>query len=86
MKRHKRPRTGRATIDRFEDDIAVLLVEGRELHCARAELPDDAREGDVVDLEAGVVDHEATEQLRSEVRDARERARGRKPSSGSFDL
>ena len=86
MTRPKAGRARRATIDRFEHDVAVLQVEGREVRCARADLPPEAREGDGVDLKRGVVDDEATERLRDEVREARARAQGRKPPTGGFDL
>lgn len=77
----------RATIDRFEDEVAVLVVDGREVTRPRATLPKDAREGDVINLETLTVDTEATETLRREVREARERAmQGKPPSSGDFDL
>jgi Protein of unknown function (DUF3006) len=77
-----------ASIDRLEGEVAVLLVDGEERHVPRAQLPEDAREGDVVDLATLSVDAEATEALRAEVRAARERARKGKPPppSGSFDL
>lgn len=78
----------RATIDRFEDDVAVLVVDGREVTRPRATLPKDAREGDVLHLETLTVDPEATEKLRREVQEARERAMRNKPPppSGDFDL
>lgn len=78
----------RATIDRFEDEVAVLVVDGREVTRPRATLPKDAREGDVINLETLTVDTEATETLRREVREARERAMKGKPPppSGDFDL
>ncbi|NOJ79895.1 DUF3006 domain-containing protein [Myxococcus xanthus] len=78
----------RATLDRIEDDIAVLVVEGRELTRPLSELPAGIREGDVLDLDTLEVDPEATEALREEVRRAREKAtRGKKPPpAGSFDL
>ncbi|MBF5044301.1 DUF3006 domain-containing protein [Aggregicoccus sp. 17bor-14] len=83
-----------ASIDRLEGDVAVLLVHGEEggpdeeRHVPRAQLPEGAREGDVVDLETLRVDAEATEALREEVREARARAQKGKPPppSGSFDL
>ena len=77
-----------ASIDRLEGEVAVLLVDGEERHVPRAQLPEDAREGDVVDLATLQVDAEATEALREEVRSARARAQKGKPPppSGSFDL
>jgi hypothetical protein len=81
-----RPRT-LASVDRFEDELAVLIVDGREVTRRREELPPGAREGDVLDLETLKVDAEATERLRTEVRQARERAmKDKAPPPGDFDL
>jgi hypothetical protein len=80
-------RPGRATIDRFEEDVAVLVVDGREELLPRDALPAGAREGDVVDLATGALDRESTERLREEVRAARAAASGGgEPEGGSFDL
>ncbi len=78
----------RATLDRIEDDVAVLLVEGRQVTRPLSDLPKGVREGDVLDLDTLEVDREATEALRAQVREARQRAkRGKKPPpSGDFDL
>ena len=76
----------KATVDRFEEDRAVLIIDGRQVTRPRAELPKEAREGDVIDLEKGTVDREATEALREQVRQARQRARKKKAPPGSFDL
>ncbi len=76
----------KATVDRFEEDLAVLIVGGRQVTRPRAELPAETREGDVIDLETGTVDREATEALREEVRQARQRAQKKKAPPGSFDL
>ncbi|WP_240356330.1 MULTISPECIES: DUF3006 domain-containing protein [Myxococcus] len=77
----------RATLDRIEDDIAVLIVDGREVTRPLSSLPAGVREGDVLDLETMRVDSEATEALREEVRLARQRAmQGKKPPPGDFDL
>jgi hypothetical protein len=74
-------------VDRFEDELAVLIVDGREVTRPRRELPPEAREGDVVDLDTLTVDAEATERLRAQVRQARERAMaGKAPPPGDFDL
>jgi len=80
--------TTRATLDRIEEDIAVLVVEGRQVTRPLRELPPGVREGDVLDLDTLEVDHLATEALREEVRRAREKAaRGKKPPpTGNFDL
>lgn len=83
----KGPTSSRATVDRIEEDVAVLVVEGREVTRPCSAFPDGIREGDVVDLATLTVDPAATEQLRSEVREARERAmKGKTPPSGDFDL
>jgi hypothetical protein len=92
-KRKKAPRAkaaaprSHASIDRLEGEVAVLLVDGEERHVPRAQLPEEAREGDVVDVDSLKVDAEATESLREEVRAARARAqKGKAPPKGSFDL
>ncbi|MFH1430413.1 MAG: DUF3006 domain-containing protein [Candidatus Uhrbacteria bacterium] len=47
------------TIDRFEDDRAVLILEsGDSVIVPRAELPDEATEGDVIALSFGINDTE----------------------------
>lgn len=71
----------RATVDRFEEDQAVLFVDGAQQTVERRLLPADAREGDVIDFVRGVVDREATEASR-----ARQRALRGAPRTGSFDL
>jgi len=77
----------RASIDRFEGDWAVLDADGQELRRRRDTLARTAREGDVVDLETGEVDAEATRALLDEVKAARAAAnQGKPPSSGNFDL
>ena len=83
----KGPSPSRATVDRFEDEVAVLVVDGREVTRPRSALPAGVREGDVVDLETLAVDSAATEKLRDEVREARERAmKGKTPPPGDFEL
>lgn len=76
----------KATVDRFEEDLAVLIVDGAERILPRAQLPADAREGDVVDLALGQVDAPATEALREQVRQAREQALKKAPPPGDFEL
>lgn len=77
----------KAPIDRFEGEWAVLQVDGREERRARKKLERGAREGDVIDLTTGRVDRAATDELREQVRAARERAAAKNPhSGGSFDL
>ncbi|WNG29588.1 DUF3006 domain-containing protein [Cystobacter fuscus] len=85
MKRRAPPKS-QVTVDRLEEDVAVLVVDGREVRRARAELPPGVREGDVLDLETMTVDTAATERLRDEVRQARERALKKAPPPGDFDL
>ena len=76
----------KATVDRFEEDLAVLIIDGRQVTRPRAELPAETREGDVIDLDTGRVDREATEALREQVRQARQRTRKKKAPPGNFDL
>ena len=60
----------RAVIDRFEEDIAVLLVgenEDRQVHWFRQDLPPEACEGDILYFSVEV-DTEATEQAKNEVK------------------
>lgn len=86
MTKKTKPRS-RATVDRIEDDVAVLVVDGQQVTRALSTLPAGVREGDVVDLATGTVDAEATEALRAEVRAARDRAMAhKKPPAGDFDL
>lgn len=81
------PSRGRASVDRFEEELAVLVVDGREVVRPRAQLPPGTREGDVLDLETMTVDSAATERLRAEVREAREQALVKKAAPpGDFDL
>ena len=59
-----------ATIDRFEKDLAVLVVEPEQtvVNVPRSDLPQGASQGDVVRLE-GTVDREETDRRRAEVQD-----------------
>ncbi len=70
-------------VDRFEEDVAVVEVHGRQEHVPRAKLSSEAREGDVVDLDSGRVLVEETRKRREEA--ASENARG-PSSSGDFEL
>lgn len=75
------------TIDRFEGELAVLEVEGREETRPRSALPRGAREGDVIDLATMQVDRAATERLREETEAANARAgAGKTQKPGNFDL
>jgi hypothetical protein len=76
----------KATVDRFEEELAVLLVDGRQVTRKRAELSPQVREGDVIDLDTGEVDSEATEALREQVRQARQRTKKKQAPPGNFDL
>jgi hypothetical protein len=78
----------KVTLDRFEGELAVLIVDGREVTRPRRELPPEAREGDVLSPETLAVDTDATERLREEVRQTRKRAKAgkKKPPAGNFDL
>jgi hypothetical protein len=76
----------KATVDRFEEELAVLIVDGRQVTRPRAELAPEVREGDVIDLDTGKVDAQATEALREEVRKARRRAKKKQAPPGNFDL
>jgi hypothetical protein len=76
----------KVTLDRFEEELAVLIVDGREVTRPRDQLPPEAREGDVLDLDTLKVDADATERLRAEVRQARRRAQKKTPPPGNFDL
>lgn len=72
------------TVDRFEGETAVLLVDGQEERRARTRLPAQTREGDVVDLETGELVPEERERMLERVKAAREKAPT--PGSGNFDL
>ena len=66
------------TIDRFEGEIAVLLVCDEEtvVNVHRSDLPPGARQGDVLRLEA-TVDYEETKRRREAVRAKIERLKHR---------
>lgn len=75
-----------AVIDRFEEDRAVLEVDGHEKVIPRSKLPADAHEGDVVDLDTMQVDRDATERLARELEEIEERLEAKTQKPGSFDL
>ena len=58
-------------IDRFEGETAVIETDGGMIEINVSELPENAREGDVLVLENGryTVDPEATEQRRKNASD-----------------
>lgn len=70
--------TIRATVDRFEGDLVVLLVgeEGTPVNVPRSDLPGDVRQGDVLRLEV-VVDRESTEGVRESIQEKIERLKRR---------
>ena len=76
----------KATVDRFEEELAVLIIDGKQVTKPRAELPAEAREGDVIDLDTGRVDPQATEALREQVHKARRRTKKKQAPPGNFDL
>jgi hypothetical protein len=75
-----------AVIDRFEGDVAVLVVDGAEQPVRRDELPKGAREGDVIDLATRRVDADATRKLKEEVARTRLQAFAGKKVKGDFEL
>lgn len=79
------PSASRASIDRFEDDLAVLVTDdGATRHVPRAQLPAGAQEGDVILLDSMTVDAEATRALRAEVTSARARAKKHRAPPGDL--
>lgn len=68
----------RASIDRFEGEVAVLLVgeEGTPVNVPRSDLPEDAEQGDVLRLEA-VIERGETEEWRESIRERIERLKRR---------
>ncbi|MCM1506511.1 MAG: DUF3006 domain-containing protein [Ruminococcus flavefaciens] len=62
-------------IDRFENNIAVLETEIGITEIERSQLPENAREGDVLTENNGVwsVDVSATEERRAEIREMMKR-------------
>ena len=72
-----------ATIDRFEGDVAVLLVGDEEtvVNIHRSYLPSEAKQGDVLKLEV-LVDREETQRRRESVRAKIERLRKGRSEDG----
>lgn len=62
-------------IDRFENDIAVIETDGGIIEVDRLQLPENAREGDVLTENNGVwtVDVDKTEKRRSDIREMMKR-------------
>ena len=76
-----------ATVDRIEDEVVMLDVDGREQSHRRADFPYPVREGDVVNLATLGLDEAATAQARERVRALQDKAGETQGSGGgSFDL
>ena len=62
-------------IDRFENNKAVLEIDGGMIEIERSQLPENAREGDVIIENDGIwsVDVPATEKRRSDMRELMKR-------------
>jgi hypothetical protein len=71
-------------LDRVEGEVAVLLLEEREIRLPRAWLPHDAVEGDLLRLEFSV-DQEATRRSRERVAQKRQ-GLTKKDDGGDFSL
>jgi len=58
-----------AVIDRFEGDLAVLEIDGSIKHVPRYEIPEAAREGDILILWRGVwtIDKGSTRNRKKEI-------------------
>lgn len=67
-----------ATIDRFEGELAVLIVEPEQtpVNVPRSDLPEDADLGDVLRLEA-TIDREDTQRRRAGIQGKLERLKSR---------
>lgn len=67
-----------ATVDRFEGEIAVLIVEPEQtvVNVSREDLPEGVSQGDVLRLE-GTVNREETERRRSYVQKKLRRLKAR---------
>ncbi|MDE6780303.1 MAG: DUF3006 domain-containing protein [Ruminococcus sp.] len=66
-------------IDRFENNTAVIEIDGVMTEINRSELPENAREGDVIIRSDGIwiIDAAATEQRRSEMLELMKRLMGK---------
>lgn len=62
-------------IDRFENNMAVLETDGGMVEVDRSQIPENAREGDVLTENNGVwsVDVSATEKRRADMREIMKR-------------
>ena len=80
------PGAGKAQIDRFEGDWAVLQIAGKERRVHRGKLPANAKEGDIVDLARGTVDTEATRAATQRVEKLQTQLRKKRRPPGDFEL
>lgn len=66
-------------IDRFENNTAVIETDGVMTEINRSELPENAREGDVIIRSDGIwiIDSAATEKRRSEMLELMKRLMGK---------
>ena len=71
-------------IDRLEEDVAVLVLEGRAFEIPRQLVPDDAREGDTLFIEISRL-RGATDAARARTTDKRNRL-SRDDDGGDFSL
>lgn len=60
----------RGIIDRFEENFAVVELDtGKMLNIKRAEVPEEAQEGDVLDISSSItVNREETEKRKAEIK------------------
>jgi len=61
----------KVSIDRFEGEIAVCEQDNGEiLHIEKSRLPENAKEGDVLDIDDDVItiDHDETEQRKEQIK------------------
>ncbi len=71
----KQKGTNMTVIDRFENDKAVLEVDGEIIQTERFLLPENAREGDVLIKinDEWIIDVSATEKRRADIRELMKR-------------
>ena len=61
----------KVSIDRFEGEIAVCEQENGEiLHIEKSRLPENAKEGDVLDIDDDmiIIDHDETKQRKEQIK------------------
>ncbi len=74
---------GHCFIERFEGDVAVVERSGKVESRPRSSLPRGSKEGDVVDLDRGIVDVAETNLRRAALAATRQK---HLKGGGSFDL